>query len=149
MMEHFSVDQISRYLSGNATPSELQHVRDCELCGDELTRFREMLSSFGVSVRHWAAQQPAARNEAGLPVSASPWQSIRPLKWALGTLVLLVAVFPALRSRTEQWSESDLSRDAELLSEVNTHIGRTVPAPLEPLMELLEETDTRNNGGRR
>ena len=75
MNSHLSPEQISRWMMGERTPLEEQHVRECQLCAAEVAGFQSALAAFRGSVREWSDQQIAMK-----PVR--PALRTRPLRWA-------------------------------------------------------------------
>ena len=149
MISHLSSKQISKVLAGKATPEERLHANECAECRTELIRLRETLSLFRDSVLKWADEgyRSAPVSAAFLRVEKSAY-SRQPLRWALITalLILFVAV-PLYRSVSDHHRQTDAD-DALLLEQVNAHLSRAVPAPMEPLMQLLSDSSTKEVGGR-
>ena len=57
MNQHLSKEQISKFLIGDGTPQETQHVWKCAACSAELARLESSFAQFGSSVRHWSDQE--------------------------------------------------------------------------------------------
>jgi len=68
MNRHLSKEQISKYLIGDGSPQETQHVGKCAACSAELARLESSLSQFRSSVRHWSDRV----SHAGY---ATPWNA--------------------------------------------------------------------------
>jgi len=73
---------------------------------------------------------------------------MRTLRWLTAAAVLaIVAGIPAYKKSIDREREIQAAReselDAQLLDRVNTHLSRTAPAPLQPLMEMQKEGDHR------
>jgi TonB family protein len=66
MNPHLSGEQISKYLIGDGSPQESQHVLACAACGGELARLESSFSQFRSSVRHWSDRKTVAEG-------AVPW----------------------------------------------------------------------------
>jgi hypothetical protein len=149
MISHLSSEQISKVLADKATAEETLHANECVECRTELTRLRETLSLFRDSVLEWANEnhRSAPSSVAFLRAEKSAY-SRQPLRWALITalLILFVAV-PLYRSVSDHHRETD-AEDSLLLEQVNAHLSRTVPAPMEPLMQLLSDSSVNEVGGR-
>ena len=56
LARHLTGEQISKYLIGDATPQETQHIRDCAVCGAEVARLESSFAHFRGSVRRWSDQ---------------------------------------------------------------------------------------------
>jgi len=54
LAHHLTRKQISKYLIGDGSPQESQHVLDCATCGGELARLESSFSQFRATVRHWS-----------------------------------------------------------------------------------------------
>jgi len=150
MKHHLSREQISGILAGIATPEEEQHVSVCIECNLELARFRETLTCFRDSVTEWTDREGgSALPDAAFLENRSFALRVRRLRWVLVTasLIVLLAV-PFYKLRNDQQREAQALQDSLLLEEVNAHISRTVPAPMEPLMELLSDVYIEEPGGR-
>src|SRR4029077_18998322 len=66
LAHHLTSAQISKYLIGDGSPQETQHVLDCATCGGELARLESSFSQFRGSVRHWS-------DGRSVTDSAVPW----------------------------------------------------------------------------
>ena len=121
----------------------------------------QQMIAVGVAGIHIEDQVPAKRC-GHLPdkqlVSAVPdvqraadrWHQtrMRTLRWLTAAAVLaIVAGIPAYKKSIDREREIQAAReselDAQLLDRVNTHLSRTAPAPLQPLMEMQKEGDHR------
>jgi hypothetical protein len=149
MISHLSSKQISKVLVEKATPEETLHADECVECGAELIRLRETLSLFRDSVLGWTRENSdsVAPSVALLNAEKSAYGR-RPLRWVLVTslLILFIAV-PLYRNVTDRHRETDAA-DSLLLEQVNAHLSRAVPAPMEPLMQLLSDSSMDQVGGR-
>jgi hypothetical protein len=111
-----------------------RHIQDCLECRAEIARSEAGLAAFAQSVRSLAAVQPTAVPDA--PVSGhqpAVW------RWAAAATAFVFAVGLPIYwdAKTDQ---QELSRqDSELMERVHVQLLRSVPAPLEPLLELMEE----------
>jgi hypothetical protein len=150
MIRHLSSKQISKLTIEKAAPEEGQHVRDCAECAAELRRVRETLSRFKDSVERWAERSSGSvvPDTAFLEAVKLPVFTRRPVRWALALAVLiLVVTIPIYKNITDRQREAEV-QDALLLELVNAQLSRTVPAPMEPLMELLSNGSADELGGR-
>jgi len=57
MNPHLSGDEISKYLMGDASPREAEHLRDCAVCSVEVARLESSFAQFRGSVRRWSDQE--------------------------------------------------------------------------------------------
>jgi len=95
MNPHLSGQQISRYLIGDGSPQESQHVLACATCGGELARLESSFSQFRGSIRHWSDRRTVA--EGAVPwnvrVEVATLQGLyRPQKTVAGIGSVLVHV---------------------------------------------------------
>ena len=141
MKQHLSPEQVSEILAGISTPEEEQHVSECIECNQELARFRETLTCFRESVTEWTDRQGgSALPGAAFLENRSFALRVRRLRWVLVTTSLIVVLAaPLYKYRNDRQQEAQALQDSLLLEEVSAHISRTVPAPMEPLMELLSD----------
>lgn len=142
-MIHLSSGQISRWIAGQRTECEAQHVRECETCHADLAALESEFLAFGRCVREWAAEQqkpPLPLNLRGLerPYLSRPWV------WRLGAAVIAVAIgIPFCVGRRSGDDEAVQKNNARLMEQVQAQLSRSVPTPMEPLMNLmLEERDS-------
>jgi hypothetical protein len=134
MSRHLSSDQKSRWVLGERGAAEEAHVRECSECRGELVRLESVLEQFRSSVHRWGDVQAA--------VESSPWQrdnSWRPGRWVLAAATLLILVtLPVFRNaRERKRAEERAQADAILIERVDRAVSRTVPRPMEPLIELV------------
>jgi hypothetical protein len=155
MRGHLSFAHISRVMIEGCTPEQEQHVRQCSRCGGELERLHGALALFRESARQWSGGQirpelarlaTEDRANRGLPVARLAWA----LPIAAG---LLLAIAPPIQDSIEFSAEAELE-DTALLERVDAQLSRSVPSPMEPLLELMwpnsEAADgSRENGGSR
>lgn len=123
-----------------------QHLAECHECGQQVTILTEALHGFRSSASAWAdAQRPVIR-------TAEPkvWWIARP-QWTIALLTVLTLVaIPVYRQFayrpapqgaqrvTARMMAYDNEADAALLRTVDAHISRSVPAPMEPLLSLVQ-----------
>jgi len=73
------------------------------------------------------------------------------LRWALAVAVAALLAIPIYSTMTERRRAGEAlgeTADTLLLEEINAHLSRTVPEPMEPLMELLSDGSANEPGGR-
>jgi hypothetical protein len=145
MSRHLSSQEISRWIVGERTPQQEQHVRQCTECGAELARMEAALVLFRGSVRHWSDRQVRVPRRL-----AAPGPRPLPLRWALAAAALLVlAAVPIYRNAQDRQHQAEMARaDALLLEQVDAEVSRAVPRPMEPLAKLVSwdfsSTDERD-----
>jgi hypothetical protein len=138
MKEHLSPEQIGRWMIGERTAEEDQHVDACAPCSNEIGRLQTALSLYRGSVRQWSGAQ-----------SSGPWQMTgevadarRSLRWVLAAAaVLILAAIPvwtnAMSQRARERGFELAKADTALLEQVDAEISRAVPPPVEPLVKLV------------
>src|SRR5215831_13159415 len=150
MIKHLTEDQIARYFTGQPTDVEWLHIQECAACSAKLDRLTNSISLFRSAVRdridvRVALHAPAIVFEDEAAVPATPiW------KWAMVTLmaVLLVAL-PFFITGTQQFVDS-ASAPADpdiLMREINLHLSRTMPAPMEPILTLIPDSESISHVG--
>ena len=133
MSQHLSSQEISQWMTGERTPQQEQHVRECPECGAELARMEAALALFRGSVRHWSEGQ------VRVPRPLAPGPRPLPMRWALVTAtLLLLAAIPVYRNVQDRQRQAEAARaDALLLEQVDAEVSRAVPRPMEPLVKLV------------
>jgi hypothetical protein len=143
MNHHLSPEQLAKRISGERCARDERHLRDCAECATELAQFESGLSAFRQSVWHWAQREhrpPTSPSPVVFPQNeVATW----PRAWVLAAIAFAMAVGMPLYREIQNERDDVLRRpDALLLENVDTQLSRTVPAPMEPLMDLmLEEQD--------
>jgi len=130
MSKHLSAAQLSEWIAGERAPENERHLRLCAVCRAELVGFESALSALGQSVRSWAAQQDAGPR---LEFHGKSW------RWAFAAVAIGAVALLSVRWNMEARREAVLQQDAEFLEHINTQLSRTVPATMEPLMNLMQE----------
>ncbi len=105
------------------------------------------LAQFALSTRRWSESQPLSRPPAGwLAAHARPSRQMAPARWAAvaATAAVLLGV-PLYRNFSQRQAAAQAKADAVLLEEVSTDISRPAPEPLEPLIELVSQSNTGEN----
>ena len=147
MSEHLTEDQIARCFAGPSTIAERQRIQQCAACSAELDRLESSISLFRNAVRdridaRVALHAPAIVFEDQPPVPATPiW------KWAMVTVVaVLLVALPFFITRPQQFVEN-ASAPADpdiLMREINVHLSRTMPAPMEPILTLIPDSESKS-----
>jgi hypothetical protein len=138
MNRHLTPEQISKWMSGERTSSEEQHLLECPRCSAEVAGFASTLAAFGGAVRGWSAQQTVVR-----PLRDG--RRARPLRWAwvAAAALLLAAAFPIYRF--DQHRQLERARaDAALMEQVDREVSRVTAAPMEPLAKLMTWDETND-----
>ena len=140
MNNHLTPEQISNWVIGERSPETQQHAGQCLECRAELDRLQDALTSFRGSVLQWAgAQTPAFKTTRRFRAHS--------LRWVLATAaVVLLAVIPIYKNRTDRQREAEALTDTQLMEQVNSHLSRGVPAAMEPFMELMSISNDQKNG---
>jgi hypothetical protein len=150
MSKHLSKDQIAGCFAGQSTIAERQHIQQCAACGAELDRLASSISLFRNAVRdrvdaRVAVHAPAIVFEDQPPVPATPiW------KWAMVTVVtVLLVALPLFITRPQQFVDNTATTtDPDtLMREINVHLSRTMPAPMEPILRLIPESESISHVG--
>jgi hypothetical protein len=140
MNRHLTSEQIAQALIGEGTADQQQHVRECPECQAELAQTRSTFSLFRDSVHDSSLRQ------GGAAVRRIQWDQPRAFfNQRLGlmlaaTAMILMAVVPVYRNAGERQRKLQMERDAVLLEQVQTELSRTVPAPMEPLLNLVSQS---------
>jgi anti-sigma factor RsiW len=143
MIAHLSSEQLSECILGLPSPAVARHIEICPACNAELATLREALCEFRGAVRAWSGDQANA-------ALAVPARVPEPRSWMAShqlALALLIAVICVFGSIAVSWRESQppdhalSASDAALLNQVDAEVSRTVPAPMEPLMKLVVQTN--------
>lgn len=150
---HLSAQDISEWMIGNRPGSVEEHLGTCPECAAEVTRMSESIAMFGSAVREWSEQQ--ARNiEIRMPARAPRhfWNTGM-FRWQVATAsmaALLLAAIPVYRMNHREpvpiITTAAAVSDEVLMQNVETQISRSVPAPMEPLADLMTgDTTTRRS----
>jgi hypothetical protein len=139
MNEHFSPEQISRWMIGERTGQEEEHARLCPDCAAKVAGFESAIALFRESVRECGERYGGAAPK--LPARSSRMWSFR---WAsVAVALLLLAAVPIYKNSRDQRRQAEMARaDAALMEQVDVEISRAVPAPMEPLVKLVSWNTT-------
>jgi len=135
MNQHLSSEQISKCLTGEATPDERSHLQECKSCGADLARLEAAVSSFRDTVREWSDQTSGSpRRILADPNTNSP-MLVRGLRWGLVAAIVVTMIgVPVWRLKQRQ---ADLANQDEiLLEQIATGLSRPVAQPMQPLTRL-------------
>jgi hypothetical protein len=139
MNSHLSSEEMYRWLSGDRADEVEGHFRECHACQAELHQLKNALTGF----RNSLAECPAP------PVSWRPVRQNLP-RWILATAALLLLAgaplyWSARQQRAIQTAEDQAKADELLLERIDASLSRSVPASMEPLMQLISKDDQREN----
>jgi len=148
MSEHLSHDQITKWIAGQSTAEEEQHGLECPECSAALNRFRESVLTFRFAMKDWSEREIVPRLDETSGGLLRRHRSQPPLRWALVTmmaaLLMGIPIYEHMRkpatlteSVTNFQAENAVNDDVRLMEEVNTHLSRPLPLPMERVMALL------------
>jgi hypothetical protein len=147
MEGHLSPDQLMNVLSERGTPEGYQHVEVCNQCAEKIAGLRATLSMFGESVQRWVDHKSRATSPDAAFVRVSGGPTPMRLRFALGAAaVLLAIVIPLYWHVPGNDHKSDVLEDTLLLEEIHAQLSREVPGPMEPLMKMISDPASRDDG---
>jgi hypothetical protein len=130
---HLSEEHICKWLAGDRGTEDARHLLECPACQAELEKFQNMLAGFRTSLEQ-------------LPVPAVSYGRVRQTlpRWILATAALLLLTgapvyWNARQQRASQPTEDQAKADELLLERINAGLSRSVPASMEPLMQLISK----------
>ncbi len=135
MTGHLSARQVDEWLIGERPAEVAAHLAQCPHCAAELQQTSEPLALFGSAVRNWSEQIPARPIRIGADRVGFHWRAAM----ACAALLTILAV-PAYRYRAIVPPTAQpvaAVTDEVLLQQVANGISRSVPAPMEPLAQLM------------
>jgi hypothetical protein len=150
MSIHLSSDQMSKFLIGEATAVEQQHARECIECMDEMTRLQTTLSALRHSVQNWTAENcpTLVPGQSFLAIRATRF-NLRPRRWAVAIALIGLLAVPIYKNIHQPRRHAEDVEDTLLLEQVNAHLSRSIPTPMEPLMRLLSDVPAEQAGGQK
>jgi hypothetical protein len=119
-------------MAGEHGRNEERHLRECLACRAELEQFQNALAGFRSSLER-------------SPVPAVSYSRVRQTlpRWILATAaLLLVTGAPVYWSTRQQRLAEQAKADELLLERVDAGLSRSVPASMEPLMQLVSPKET-------
>jgi hypothetical protein len=150
MSEHLTEDQIARCFAGQSTIAERQHIQQCAACGAELDRLASSISLFRNAVRDRIDARVAVHARA-IVFEEQPEVPATPIwKWAMVTVVaVLLVALPLFITRPQQFVDnpSTTTDPDTLMREINLHLSRTMPAPMEPILTLIPDSESISQVG--
>ena len=133
MNAHLTGAGISRWLLGERTAAEEEHVRDCPACAREIERMGGALARFRGAVHGWAAAPPARAHH--------------PLRWAWAALVAAAMLWPIYAGLAKRRQAERARADEILLEQVDAGVSRAIARPMEPLAKLMTWEENRKREG--
>ena len=143
MSQHLSEKEFAVAIVHGLTPQEREHVLECSQCAAELQGFQGTVNSFRSSFRELIDTQLAR----GLDLSTLPQSAHRQIGlWGLAAaMIAMVIAVPALHDNmghTRLGGESAADTDPNaLMNSIQTHLSRTVPGPMEPILIFVRDRD--------
>jgi hypothetical protein len=130
MSSHLSPEQVAKWMIGERTSPEEQHVLECPQCSAEVARFQAELVEFGSAVRDWSERHTVVKP---LPQG----RRARPLRWAwVAAAAIVFSVVPGYFVAQHRKAERARA-DAMLMEQVDANVSRAIAAPMEPLARLM------------
>jgi hypothetical protein len=134
---HLGSEDVGRWMAGERGVEQERHLRECSLCGAEVSRLEGALARFGGAVREWSEVQPGAQSPGAWRVerAAHKGRAVG-LRWSLAAVALaaLIAIPQWKSMRDRQAAEEAARADDILMKQVDAQVSRTVPVTLEPLV---------------
>jgi anti-sigma factor RsiW len=138
MSAHLKSQEFDDLLLGIAASETTAHLNACPQCRAEAEAMRQRIGSFRAAAVSWSE---GASRQVTLPEKQSafrPW--LRPA-WMLATAAVLIAVTIPLSVKHGQSNkpsavidaQAQISRDNELLAQIESEVGETTPSPMQPL----------------
>jgi hypothetical protein len=137
MKSHLTSGQISDWVLGARSRPITRHLHSCAVCQKEVARLEETLAQFRTSVRDWAETQFESRVQMPINLLTRTSRTAFRTTWAAVAVVFCVLLSLAVREGTRQSDGQPAGGDAALLNQVDREVARTVPGPMEPLLQLV------------
>jgi predicted anti-sigma-YlaC factor YlaD len=164
MSAHLTQAELTDNLLGVSSLTVNAHLLSCPACADELERLRSSIATFRGAAYAWSESALANTDRRAPLVEVARRRPWRAASWILAAaaMILFVSVsafYPhnhqierVARSTTPVSSSSaasdivrsEIDRDNELLSQVNSELAEAVPAPMQPL-GLSESVSTNSS----
>lgn len=138
MNRHLTSEEVSQWMMGERTPEQQEHLLACVECAAEIERIQAPLALFRGAVREWSADE---QNRPGA-IPARSWPGALLLRFTATVAVLVVLIAIGIGGRNRRAARIEAEDDA-LLGRVQTAVSRSVPAPMEPLYNLMAEESTK------
>ena len=142
MSRHLKPEQMNDLLLGIVGSETTAHLGACPQCRSEVEAMRQTLGLFRSAAVGWSE---GTVKQVALPSkqrARAAW--VRPA-WVLATAAILLAVIVPVslwRGRGNQPSAAEaraqISRDNQLLADIESDVGETTPTPMQPLQVKLQ-----------
>jgi anti-sigma factor RsiW len=152
MSAHLTQAELTDNLLGVSSLTVNAHLLSCPACADELERLRSSIASFRGAAHAWSESALTNTDRRAPLVGVAPRRPWRAASWILAAaaMILFVSVSafylhndqiervarsttPVSSSSAASVAQSQIDRDNELLSQVNSELAEAVPAPMQPL----------------
>jgi hypothetical protein len=159
MNSHLSDAELTDHLLGVASKASEMHLQSCPTCRTELTRVSESIQLFRTAAIDWSVDQASGQKPDVLRERAWLGRPPQTARWAVaGALVCFALVLGLLfgNYHLPRWQASspsgtaadradfqtEIEKDNELLSHLNSELSKSVPAPMQPLqISLVTQTE--------
>jgi hypothetical protein len=141
MNHHLSQEQFAKCFVGETTEEEHQHLLNCTQCAAELEQFGGAISSLRQAIR------TRVDDHVPSPISLpSKPQRMPAMRWALvAVVVLIVGTIPFLTRRpAEPAAPAAAESPEDLMNAIDAHLSRTMPSPMEPMMSLFPDDESKS-----
>ena len=163
MTQHLSDQDLTDHLVGIHSEKVEGHLHSCNQCRNELAQIKNSIGMFRIAVRNSSRATPSWDAVAEIPPLLERWQSYALMKWAITAGLIACASLSGLRygklllgepekpptplAEIAPSSRSQIERDNELLSQIDTEISESVPSSMRPLQispppPAYRQTDT-------
>jgi anti-sigma factor RsiW len=139
---HLQPEQMNDLLLGIVGSETAAHLGACPQCRSEVEAMRQTLGSFRSAAVGWSE---GAAKQVALPSAhraRATW--VRPA-WVLATAAIVLAVtipVSVWRGHGNKAAAADaqaqISRDNQLLADIESDVGETTPTPMQPLQVKLQ-----------
>lgn len=130
MSSHLSPEQVAKWMTGERSSPEEQHMLECSQCRAEVAHFQAHLAEFGCAVRDWSERHTVVK-------SLRNGRHARPLRWAwVAAAAVLLSSLPSYLAARHRKAEQARA-DAMLMEQVDANVSRAIAAPMEPLARLM------------
>jgi predicted anti-sigma-YlaC factor YlaD len=159
MSAHLTHEELTDNLLGVSSLTVNAHLLNCSTCANELEQMKGAIAGFRSAASAWS--ESALTAERPMPGARALPKRSSSAGWAAGwtlasAALILFAVSFAFYVRdnqapkqassvqvappvTTETAQSQIEKDNELLSQVNSELAEAVPAPMQPL-RLLDAT---------
>jgi hypothetical protein len=148
MTGHLSAKRVAEAVAAGSTPDEEQHLRECAQCGAEAARLESALGGFRETMHAWSGEegQVALRKGQSTQWAARRGPSRVWLRWPMLTAaVLVLSVAPVYKTVRDHLRAAQALADAQLMEQVDREVSEAVPAPMEPLAQLVSWGPTQQD----